>query len=162
LGFSETNKDTIKIKKNDAGFSEYTIDLSKNSAWNGRIEQLRLDPVSSVTSGTVEIQQIKLLTAVTAVNNENINLPRSYSLSQNYPNPFNPTTQIKYSVPQSGMVNISVYNILGQEVARLVNQVQKAGYYNITFDASKLASGVYLYKILSGNYSQTRKMMLLK
>jgi hypothetical protein len=97
---------------------------------------------------------------VTSVKNEN-NLI-NFSLSQNYPNPFNPSTIIKYSVPISGVVTLKVYNSLGQEIATLVNQEQNAGNYNITFDASKLASGVYMYRIQSGDFSLTKKMTLLK
>ena len=89
-------------------------------------------------------------------------VPSKYTLSQNYPNPFNPTTNIKYSIPQSGFVTLKVYNMLGQEVATLVNQQQNTGDYNVDFNASNLASGVYMYRIQSGNVSITKKMMLLK
>jgi hypothetical protein len=89
-------------------------------------------------------------------------LPVTFTLSQNYPNPFNPSTEIQYSIPQSGIVTLKVYNILGQEVATLVNQEQKAGNYNIIFNAAKLSSGVYFYRIKSGDFSLTKKMSLLK
>ena len=88
--------------------------------------------------------------------------PISYALSQNYPNPFNPTTTIKYSVPVDGFVNIAVFNVLGEEVANLVNSVHKAGNYELTFDATKLASGMYIYRMESGNYVSIKKMMILK
>ncbi|QQS38045.1 MAG: T9SS type A sorting domain-containing protein [Ignavibacteriales bacterium] len=86
----------------------------------------------------------------------------SYELSQNYPNPFNPSTQIKYSVANGSFVSLKIYNILGQEVATLVNNFQNAGSYTINFDASKLASGIYLYKIQAGEFAQVKKMMLVK
>jgi len=89
-------------------------------------------------------------------------VPTKFSLSQNYPNPFNPTTNIKYSIPQSGFVTLRVFNLLGQEVASLVNQNQKPGEYIVDFDASNLASGIYLYKIQSGDFTLTKKMMILK
>lgn len=89
-------------------------------------------------------------------------LPTEYNLSQNYPNPFNPTTTIKYSVPESGVVKLKVYNILGQEVASLVNKEQIAGEYTVDFDASQLASGIYMYSLTSGDVSITKKMLLLK
>jgi hypothetical protein len=85
-----------------------------------------------------------------------------YALSQNYPNPFNPTTTIKYSIAKPGMVNIKVYDIVGREVATLVNQEQGSGSYQVTFDASKLASGLYIYRIQSGDFSAVSKMMLMK
>lgn len=89
-------------------------------------------------------------------------VPAKYTLSQNYPNPFNPTTNIKYSILQSGFVTLKVYNLLGQEVATLVNQQQKPGEYVADFDASNLASGIYMYRIEAGNFSLTKKMVLLK
>jgi hypothetical protein len=89
-------------------------------------------------------------------------VPTKFSLSQNYPNPFNPTTDIQYSITKSGFVTLKVYNMLGQEVATLVNQKQTAGTYRVDFNASKLASGVYLYRVESGDVSLTKKMILLK
>ncbi len=102
------------------------------------------------------------LFTVTDVKKENNQTPMSYILSQNYPNPFNPSTVIKYSVPKSGLVTLKVYNMLGQEVATLVNQMQNSGSYIVNFNASKLASGVYMYRIQSGDFTLTKKMELLK
>ncbi len=98
----------------------------------------------------------------TDVKLENNNIPATYKLSQNYPNPFNPSTVINYSIPKSQLVLLKVYNVLGQEVATLVNQEQVAGNYKVTFDASKLSSGVYFYSIKTGNFNSVKKMMLLK
>jgi len=89
-------------------------------------------------------------------------VPVQYSLEQNYPNPFNPSTTIQYGLPVSGLVTLKVYNVIGQEVATLVNQQQGAGIYTVSFDASKFASGMYLYRISSGNFVQIKKMMLVK
>ncbi len=102
------------------------------------------------------------VSAFTAVKKENSNIPNKFNLSQNYPNPFNPSTVINYSIPKSQMVMLKIYNILGQEVATLVNQEQVAGNYKVTFDASRLSSGVYFYSIKTGNFSAVKKMMLLK
>lgn len=88
--------------------------------------------------------------------------PLTFELAQNYPNPFNPSTNIKYSVPESGNIRLSVYNLVGEEVAVLVNGFSQAGFYEVTFDASNLSTGVYLYKLQSANSVQTKKMMLLK
>ena len=89
-------------------------------------------------------------------------VPEAYSLSQNYPNPFNPATLIQYALPASGRVTLTVYNVLGQEVRTLVNDIQGAGRYTVTFDASSLSSGLYFYRVQSGSYTAVKKMMLVK
>ena len=89
-------------------------------------------------------------------------IPSAFKLSQNYPNPFNPNTTINFSVPNQSKVLIKVYDILGKEVATLVNGEKAAGNYSVDFNASKLASGMYIYTIQAGNYTATKKMMLLK
>ena len=91
-----------------------------------------------------------------------IAVPESYELSQNFPNPFNPTTKIKFSVPADGFVNIAVYNLLGKKVIELVNNIQNAGSYEVTFDASKFASGTYIYRMEAGDFVSNKKMMILK
>ena len=89
-------------------------------------------------------------------------LPKEFSLSQNYPNPFNPATIIKYSVPRSQFVNLKVYDLLGKEVATLVNEEKPAGEYEVRFDASNLPSGLYIYRLQGQNINLVKKMMLLK
>lgn len=85
-----------------------------------------------------------------------------FKLEQNYPNPFNPTTVINYEIPFNEYVTIKIYNVLGKEVATLVNMYKIKGNYNIIFDASKLSSGVYFYQLRSGNSMFIKKMLLLK
>jgi hypothetical protein len=94
--------------------------------------------------------------------NVEVEIPLEYSLEQNYPNPFNPTTTIKYSISKDGFVKLSIYNLLGEEVTTLVNSEQKAGRYEVNFDAAGLASGMYVYRIESVNYSASKKLMLMK
>jgi hypothetical protein len=94
--------------------------------------------------------------------NVDITLPLEYALEQNYPNPFNPSTTIKYSIAEDGFVKLAVYNLLGEEVATIVNNVQKAGRYEVNFNASGLASGVYVYRIEASNFTSVKKLMLLK
>ena len=89
-------------------------------------------------------------------------IPKSFVLSQNYPNPFNPSTTIAFSIPQGSKVSLKVYNILGQEVANLVDDYRQAGAYSVQFNASKLASGVYFYRLQANDFAQTKKLLLLK
>ena len=88
--------------------------------------------------------------------------PSDYSLNQNYPNPFNPTTTISYSIKSAGDVTLKVYDMLGTEVAYLVNERQEAGNYSIEFNAAELPSGIYVYRLASGNFMETKKLVLLK
>lgn len=96
------------------------------------------------------------------VNNASIELPEGYKLNQNYPNPFNPVCKINYQIPNSGMVELNVYDIIGKKVASLVSGYQESGSHLVEFNGSSLSSGVYFYKLQSGNFSETRKMLLIK
>jgi len=88
--------------------------------------------------------------------------PTSYALNQNYPNPFNPSTSIRYELPTAGFVNLSVYNLLGEKVAVLVNGEQPAGSHETRFDAATLPSGVYLYRLSTGTFIDTKRMLLVR
>jgi hypothetical protein len=89
-------------------------------------------------------------------------IPRDFVLEQNYPNPFNPNTNIRFQLPKDSHVTLKVYNMIGQLVTTLINQDMNAGYQTISFDASKISSGTYIYRMEAGNYSQVKKMTLLK
>jgi len=91
-----------------------------------------------------------------------VNGPLTFNLEQNYPNPFNPSTNIKYNIPESGIVKLAIYNTLGEEVAVLVDGIVEAGFYEVTFDASNFPSGAYFYRLQSDNLNQVKKMLLLK
>ncbi len=109
----------------------------------------------------IDLPDIKL-DAITGINSDIGNIPSSYKLKQNYPNPFNPSTTISYSMPKEANVVLKVFNYLGQEVSTLVNKIQAAGNYNITFNADSMPSGVYFYSLRSGGFTQVKKMLLLK
>ncbi|GAB6281342.1 MAG: hypothetical protein STSR0008_00810 [Ignavibacterium sp.] len=97
----------------------------------------------------------------TDVNDVNL-LVNSFSLEQNYPNPFNPSTTIKYTIPEKDFVTIKIYDVLGKEVASLINTIKDAGSYEVEFNAKNLSSGMYLYSIQAGKYNTTKKMILMK
>jgi len=88
--------------------------------------------------------------------------PRRYSLEQNYPNPFNPSTTIRFYIPSKGFVTLKIYDIIGREVTTIVNGFQEAGIHDVKFDGSNLPSGVYLYRITTGTFAETKKLVLIK
>jgi len=110
-------------------------------------------------SGSMSVPGNKNMVTVNKAKNE---IPLEYSLSQNFPNPFNPKTKIKFSIPRNGMVKIVLYDILGNEVKTLINEIKQAGNYEIGFDASQISSGVYVYKMTSGDYQSSKKMTVIK
>ncbi|MCW8849205.1 MAG: T9SS type A sorting domain-containing protein, partial [Melioribacteraceae bacterium] len=99
---------------------------------------------------------------ITNVNMEDGLVPEQYELSQNYPNPFNPTTTIKFSIPEASNVKVTVFDAIGREVAVLVNDQMSAGSYNVDWNAGNITSGIYLYRIESGDFTAVKKMILLK
>ena len=118
---------------------------------------------TSFGSGTgMDYATIKYSQSPTAVNQSTSNLPAEYLLAQNYPNPFNPVTTIKYSIAKEGNVKLTVYNVIGSKIATIVNEYKPAGNYSIQFNGSNLASGIYLYRLESGNYSTAKKFILMK
>ena len=101
-------------------------------------------------------------TLVSVKDNKTETLPRDYSLEQNYPDPFNPTTQINYSLPRTVHVSLSIYDLRGQLVSKLVDETLPAGEYSLLFDAAELSSGLYFYRIITDDFIKTKKMVILK
>jgi hypothetical protein len=124
----------------------------------------RFDHTASYANYNYIIDNWMISTIVTGTKSEDkgFNTVNKFQLDQNYPNPFNPATRISYSIMEPGLVSLKVYDILGREIATLVNGYQQANHYSVYFDADKLASGIYLYNLKTGDFSQTRKMLLLK
>ena len=114
------------------------------------------------TGAATDLFHITRAGVFTSTGNNNTTTPDKFELSQNYPNPFNPTTTISFSLPTSQLVTIKVYDVVGREVKTLVNELRSAGTYDISFDASSLASGVYFYSLETENFKQTKKMLLVK
>lgn len=138
-----------------------TVNLGSSALDNELAYQINHKFILKDATAPVWIR-MKFGDATTEVRQIASNTPKAFELSQNYPNPFNPSTVIKYTVPQAGLVTLKVHNILGQEVAELVNQQQTVGTYTATFESYKLSSGIYFYTLSSGKMSITKKMMLLK
>ncbi len=135
---------------------------SPNEIGNTIVESVDIREIDgTVVAGTFGkgVYSTKML--VTGVDDE-ITLPNKFSLSQNYPNPFNPSTIINYTLAQNSKVKLEVFNTIGQKVETLVNKEVTAGTHNVTFNANNLASGVYLYKITTANFSESKKMILLR
>ena len=109
-----------------------------------------------------DISFVNYCGTLTGITHNGTGLPNVFALNQNYPNPFNPSTSIKYQLPKQAFVTIRVYDVLGREVTTLVNETKQAGYYEANFDASKLSSGLYFYKIEAGEFTDTKKMILVK
>lgn len=118
---------------------------------------------NTATSGSQgNFSVLNILTLASNIGSDPSNLPANYQLSQNFPNPFNPTTDIKFEIPNNEFVTLKVYDKLGREVQTLVNEFKQAGSYKVSFNATSLSSGIYFYKIQSGSFSETKKMMLIK
>ncbi|MBK8553313.1 MAG: T9SS type A sorting domain-containing protein [Ignavibacteria bacterium] len=116
-------------------------------------------PVARLMKGAIDFVD-GMLTDVTPVNTGVI--PQTFSLAQNFPNPFNPTTKINFSIPKQGLVTLKIYDVLGKEVMTLVNETKAVGNYEVEFNGSNLASGAYFYRIESGEFTNIKRMILLK
>nr|HMT10926.1 T9SS type A sorting domain-containing protein [Ignavibacteria bacterium] len=131
--------------------------LAVNGSW-----KLAIDDLASGDSGVLKAWCLVLRYQTIVGGIQSIEIPNYFSLAQNYPNPFNPTTSIKFSVPTPEMVTLKVYDVLGKEVAVLVNEMKQPGFHTVDFDASRLASGIYFYRIDAGQFSSVKRMALIK
>ncbi len=172
------------IGGNNNASADIALDWAGNIIWfeNSNEEIFMIAPPrqgSSITLTTRGYDTIFVATALSVGSNNNV--PAEFSLHQNYPNPFNPATTIKYQIPlktlyaegipsgqwgsregEGARVTLKVYDALGREVATLVNEQQEAGNYSVEFNASQFSSGIYFYTLRSGNFVETRKMIVTK
>jgi len=157
------------------GYDQFNQSVSFTPEWSsilGTIDDngLYITPSSSGIDTVTVMDNNTQLTAnaivvvgnPTGIKNEKPVLPKEYTLYQNYPNPFNPSTVIRFALPEAGNVVLEIYNILGQRVARLVNEEMNAGYHEVNFNAQNLASGIYIYRIVAKGFVDVKKMILLK
>ena len=146
--FVSTNYGTTWTKFDSGSVSENIISLAANQS--NLYAGSSMGVIYRSVSGITDVQQI------------NHNLPELFSLYQNYPNPFNPATRIRYEIPKASFVSLKIYDLLGREVATLVNEEKQAGSYEVEFDGSNLSSGIYFYRMQAGSYINTKKFVLLK
>ena len=171
LNLTSTNSATNSVAGIIVGVAEmpfYNINLQnvKINAYKGI--QLRNASINiqdtlliTVNSGLRIIREIRS-SIVTDINEKGVNVPLSYELAQNFPNPFNPTTTIKYTILNETIVKLTVHDILGRQIQVLVNEKQKPGNYSVMFNAKILTTGVYFYKLETGTFTSTKKMIVLK
>jgi hypothetical protein len=145
IGFKEGVGTTTEPQQ----YSYYDdVGVIQATSFSYRLKQIDLD-------GSYEFSEEVLIENST-------NLPKEFNLSQNYPNPFNPVTTIQFNLPQKSSVELKIFDVLGNEVATIVNEEKPAGTHSIEFNASELTSGVYLYTIKAGSFVETKKMILMK
>ncbi|MFA5805466.1 MAG: T9SS type A sorting domain-containing protein [Melioribacteraceae bacterium] len=155
-----SNASWITITSGKSGTNSDVINLVINAnTGNARVGTITITAPSAIGSPkVVEVRQ----SMTTNIEELGIGKPISFNLSQNYPNPFNPSTTIKFSIPNSQFVTLTVYDMLGRETTTLVNEEKIPGDYEVKFNGSKLSSGVYFYRIQTGTYSDTKKFILMK
>jgi hypothetical protein len=141
----------------DAGGNVNILNVIKLPVLSYAPIEVYKDAIYTIIRGT-----IYRINKVTSVGPKNKEIPTKFMLYQNYPNPFNSSTTISYDLPERSRVKLSIYNLLGQEVATLVNDEQEPGRYNVKFDASDLPSGVYFYRLEAGKFIEQKKMILIK
>ena len=155
--------DTMTFYANDSGyvFHKYNIGSLVPPGSNIYVGFKEWVDSTEINGASFSLDLIKSTAQVVEVKNIN-GIPAQYNLSQNFPNPFNPSTHIEYSIAKKGFVSLIIYDVLGKEIAVIVNESKNAGNYTVSFNASKLSSGVYYYKIQSGEFSDKKMMILLK
>ncbi len=174
--YTLTATDFVGVSEFSIVFHDYelgaSIEVDETFAYELDLPPLKVQQVPPLTALKADVLVAKtsddtrfgltITPKSTSVNNEEETEPTSFRLHQNYPNPFNPSTTITYSLDKAGAVNISVFNLMGQKVAELVNETKSAGSYNVIWDAANAASGMYYYRLEANGQSLTRKMTLTK
>ncbi|MGE5848119.1 MAG: T9SS type A sorting domain-containing protein [Ignavibacteria bacterium] len=153
-------------QSNQVAWSSFSSGFGVSNSTNTRItSSIGVSFEGSTSNGTSSISSGFLANyglIITDISDEPEIIPIVYKLNQNYPNPFNPSTIINYQIPEESFVALKIYDVLGNEILTLVNEEKIAGSYKVSFDAGKLASGVYIYQLKAGTYVDTKKMILLR
>jgi len=149
LTFAKETKTIELIEPNKEAEASFTFDINRNTSVNKK------DTIEFMITDRNGLMMMKSFIF-------NYTTPKEFRLEQNFPNPFNPTTTVQYQLPTDARVILKIYDILGSEVATLVNEEQEAGYKEVKFNGSIFASGMYIYRLTAGKYVSTKKMMMLK
>jgi lysophospholipase L1-like esterase len=154
---TDSNFNTIYYENYTLTDTSADVSLTDNTNYYWRVR-------AKINTGSSPFSEFRTINGTHTYSDEleNTMLPVKFELSQNYPNPFNPSTNIEFSLPHSSKVKIDVYDILGQHIQTLINLELEAGYHNVVFNAADLAGGTYIYRIITDNYSQAKKMVLLR
>lgn len=155
----------MKLETSAKEFADVPLNLN----WTGEAEKYKTKIIAfdgsknySVTDAQNHLSELTTLSKGNESEETVASIPTDFSLLQNYPNPFNPSTVINYSLPENSFVSLKVYDITGKEILTLVNEKKDAGRYEVSFDGSNLASGMYFYKIQAGSFSKVMRMVLIK
>jgi len=162
---TETNNQMFEIQRQSSGSEFTTVGFVSGHGTTTETQQYNyVDRTVATGTYSYRLKQVDFDGSFeySDVVEVDVQTPLTFALDQNYPNPFNPSTSIQYSIPETGNVRLAVFNLIGEEVAVLVNGTVQAGHYEVSFNASSLPSGVYLYKLQSANSVEVKKMMLLK
>ena len=158
---SEADEVTIQVQSSDYPISLTITNLETNESYvlieiakGVEVGNHRLEEGEEIVIGNEEVSMLKI--------RKEESLPTTYSLEQNYPNPFNPSTTIKFSLPETSNVMLTIYNTLGQKVGELVNGNLEAGYHSYRWEAGSVASGIYIYELRTENFISVKKMILMK
>jgi len=146
----------------DAIRTAYYINNNEVSEKADTLKELSITVYSGAFASEASIKYVEVLDQIMTSNENELGLPKEFSLEQNYPNPFNPSTNIEFALPEQAEVSLKVYNLLGREIYTLVSGKMNAGNHKVEFNASGLSTGLYFYRIQAGSFIQTKKMMLIK
>ena len=163
LGYIWQNIEQRTFTYNDYNLlKSISCEIWDNNEWTSGDGQIQIIYQNNVLLGFYANRADFYYTDITSITNNGTGNVMGFTLFQNYPNPFNPSTTINYTIPEQGFVSIKVYNMLGQEISTLVNEVKLPGSYQIHFNADNLPSGVYIYRIKTGTFTKSMRMILLK
>jgi hypothetical protein len=170
-----SDNDFATVKYNSAGVQQWVSRYNGPGSQYDQVAAITLDESGNVyvtgtsSRGLYDYDQItgifttiKYTQSPTFVNEHSQSTPNNFALEQNYPNPFNPSTVISYQLPVNSMVSLKIYDLLGREIATLVNEEQSAGWKEVKWNASAFSSGFYFYKLQTGNFVDVKKMLVVK